>query len=504
MQKHRLTAVYAAVMLRSIFALCLVWATAAQSAEPEPDLVLQGRLTGADHQTYREVPFRVPAHTNRITVAFSYSGQAQKSVIDLGLRDPERFRGWSGGNKSEFDLSATAATPSYLAGPIPKGKWHLVLGVPNLRPKAEAAYEARIWFDRPDPAARTSGDLVWLRGDLHMHTAHSDGTCLSTRGQKVACPVFRTLQAATARGLDFVSVTDHNTTSQANALKELAPYFDNLVLIPGREITTFQGHANLFGTNAPLDFRLGSKGVPDFAGLARQVQMTGGLLSINHPAMPSGEVCMGCGWSLADTDYAQVGAMEVVNGGGLAIAGGRADGLFSGLKSWEAVLDAGHRITAVGGSDNHDPGLDPARPSAIGVPTTVVGSRGRDAASILEAIRAGHVFIDVDGSRTLGLDVKARSGDRSATMGDVLTFGPGMPVELHVSVSGLENPLIRLAGPLAAEARQRPGPDKDERVFDLDVKAGWVRVDILAADGRLILISNPVYLRPEANALKAP
>jgi len=489
-------------MLRSIFALVLtlgsMTSAMAEAPVPPPDLVLQGTLTGADHQTYRELPFRVPAHTNRITVAFSYTGQAQKSVIDLGLRDPERFRGWSGGNKSEFTLAATAATPSYLAGPIPSGKWHLIMGVPNLRPKAEARYEARIWFDRPTATTRPSEDLVWLRGDLHMHTAHSDGTCLSNQGKRVACPVFRTLEAATARGLDFISVTDHNTSSQANSLRELAPYFDSLILIPGREITTFQGHANLFGTDEPLDFRLGSKAVPDFAALARQVRAGGGILSINHPAMPSGEVCMGCGWSVPDTDYGQIGAMEVVNGGALAIAGGQADGLFSGLKPWEAALNAGYRITGIGGSDNHDPGIEAAKPSAIGVPTTVVGAQGRDSASILEAIRLGHVFIDVDGTRTLGLRVTARSGDKMAIMGDVLNPGIGAPIELRVAVSGLENPRVRLSGPLVATARSRSGMTPGEQVFDLDgvSRPGWIRADILAPDGRLVLIGNPIYMKP--------
>ena len=510
MQKQRLTAVYAAAMLRSIFALILtlgmIGPVSAEDLVPTPDLILSGTLTGADHQTYRELAFKVPARTKQITVAFSYTGQAQKSVIDLGLRDPQRFRGWSGGNKSEFTLSEASATPSYLPGPLPKGVWHLVLGVPNMRPKAEAAYEARIWFDRPAPSPAQPEALVWLRGDLHMHTAHSDGTCLSKAGKRVACPVFRTLEAASARGLDFISVTDHNTTSQANSLKELAPYFDGLILIPGREITTFQGHANLFGTEAPLDFRLGSKAVPDFAALADQVQATGGLLSINHPAMPSGEVCMGCGWSLSSTDYGRVGAMEVVNGGGLAIAGGRADGLFSGIKAWEAALNAGFRLTGIGGSDNHDPGLDPSKPSAIGVPTTVVGAQGRDGPSILEAIRLGHVFIDVDGSRTLGLRVSARSGDRTVIMGDVLTVSPGAGVAITVAVAGLESPQIRFSGPLAEQIRAVAGTGAGEQKFELDRISGatWIRVDVLAPDGRLVLIGNPIYLKPAGPAGVAP
>ena len=173
-----------------------------------PDLTLTGTLTGADHQTYREVPFKVPAGVTRITVAFDYSGRDQKATIDLGLRDPQRFRGWSGGNKAGFTLSEAEATPSYLAGPLPAGTWRLVLGAPNIRRGSTAAYRARIWFSRAAELSAATGGPGWYRGDLHLHTGHSDGTCLSHGGARVPCPVFKTLEAASARGLDFVSVTD--------------------------------------------------------------------------------------------------------------------------------------------------------------------------------------------------------------------------------------------------------------------------------------------------------
>jgi predicted metal-dependent phosphoesterase TrpH len=103
------------------------------------------------------------------------------------------------------------------------------------------------------------------------------------------------VQAAGERGLDFIAITDHNTTSHADAMRELQPYFDNLLLLPGREVTTFHGHANLFGSVAPLDFRAGSGDVPDWNQLLRNVERTGGIISINHPIRPSGEQCMGCG-----------------------------------------------------------------------------------------------------------------------------------------------------------------------------------------------------------------
>src|SRR5436190_6921032 len=108
------------------------------------DLTLTGAMTGADHQTYREVPFRVPAGVTAVTVEFAYTGKDQKSVIDLGLRDPQRFRGWSGGNKQRSTVSEAWATPSYLPGPLPAGTWKLILGVPNLRKDARADYTAKI------------------------------------------------------------------------------------------------------------------------------------------------------------------------------------------------------------------------------------------------------------------------------------------------------------------------------------------------------------------------
>jgi len=64
-------------------------------------------------------------------------------------------------------------------------------------------------------------------------------------GQKVPCPLFLTVEAAVARGLDFIAVTDHSTQSHYDAERELQPYFDDILLLPGREITTYRGHANV-------------------------------------------------------------------------------------------------------------------------------------------------------------------------------------------------------------------------------------------------------------------
>ena len=479
----------------------LSWCGGANGQDTPPDLSLTGSLDRTDHETYREVPFRVPRGTHRLTVEFTYTGQADRSVIDLGLRDPVRFRGWSGGNKARIVIEEADATPSYLPGPVTSGIWKLVLGVPNIRSGKSAAFQARIWFDNDADAlavmeAPINPSVGWYRGDLHMHTAHSDGTCASQRGSRVPCPVFKTLISATERHLDFIAITDHNATSQSHSIRELAPYFDGLLVISGREITTFEGHANLFGPTGFIDFQLGGPRAPNLGPILAQIEAKGGVLSVNHPALPSGETCMGCGWTYADTDWSRVPAMEVINGASLALFG--AEGPFSGVAFWEQRLNSGFRIAAIGGSDNHDPAKGPP----IGTPTTVVHAQNLSQKEILRAIRQGHVFVDVWGRGDLMLAVLATAGSTTVEMGDELLVAVGKPISVKVTVAGVPaGARLSLAGngsELAGLGSLAVLSPQDSRTFTFlaDEHPQWLRFDVRDQDGKLLALGNPIYLRP--------
>ena len=95
-------------MLRLLIALCLLLAHAPAHAQ-QADQVVTGEITGADHESYRQIPFDVPEGTRRITVRLAYD-KANRTVVDLGLFDPERFRGWSGGTRDRFTISASDAS----------------------------------------------------------------------------------------------------------------------------------------------------------------------------------------------------------------------------------------------------------------------------------------------------------------------------------------------------------------------------------------------------------
>lgn len=501
--------------MRALTALVLAcFAATTMAAERAPDVVLRGDLTGKDNHTYREVPFEVPAGTKRITIDVAYTGREQRTTIDLGLLGPggfaeqDGFRGWSGGSKHRFTVSATDATASFLPGEIYPGRWRLLLGIPNIRPTSTASFTADVWFSNDDegfgpehglsaPLKTTAG---WYRGDLHMHTAHSDGGCLNASGTaKVPCPLFLTVVSAAKRGLDFIAISEHNTMSQVSEMRELQPYFDTMLMIPAREITTFEGHANLFGVSRPLDFRLGSPTVPDWNALTADVAKAHGLISINHPRRPNDETCMGCGFTpKKPVDMHGFQAIEAINGRDP----GRPD---TGIPFWEKQLNTGVRITGIGGGDSHD-GSDGARDEfagVIGVPTTVVHADALSMDAILDGIRAGHVFVDTEGTKDRMLEVTATatgngaSAGAEAHMGDALKVAKGRKVHVAVTtaaVTGMQA-IATLDGkrhsstPIAAD-------NTASLDWNSDGKAHWLRIDIRDATGKLILLGNPVYLNP--------
>ena len=465
------------------------------TADPAPDLVLSGDVTGAQNKTYFEVPFEVPAGNHRISVDFRYTAREQRAVLDLGIADPTRFRGASGGNKSHFTISETDATPSYLPGAIVPGTWRLLISVPNMRPQVVSHYTAEIRFDaRSEETGFADRPLAigkrWYRGDLHMHTAHSDGSCLSQSGREVPCPLFLTVQTAAARGLDFIAITDHNTDSHFDDIRELQPFYDRLLLIPGREMTTFHGHFNVFGVTQFLDWRV-SPGRLSLNEVLRDALAKGGLASVNHAQAPEGEDCMGCGWvPAADTDMGLFSAVEVINYGVI---------MFSSATYWDSQLREGHRLAAVGGSDNHNATTPPGEPGSIGWPTTVIEAEELSVAAILHGIRSGRTFVDLTASRDKTLDFAAESGGASARMGETLHVVDGAQIQVSIHAAAVQGSTAHLyldgEESSAVPAMRLDGADVHMSTT-LTTTPGrhWLRVVVRDAAEKDQLISSSLYI----------
>jgi hypothetical protein len=259
-------------------------------------LSFSGRFKfGIDQWAY--VPFDVPAGINRIEVSTSHDQFSLlgigRNVLDLGIFGPAGhepgnaagFRGWSGGTRAGFMLSAVNATPGYLAGPIEPGRWALALGPVVLNPLG-MDWQARIVLTegvqpslrRHVPAARRAvqrdSQAGWYRGDLHTHTVHSDGM---RRIDEMA-------EAATSAGLDFVASTDHNTNSANRAWASRTS--TDLEVIAGEEVTTRHGHWLAVGLppDGWVDWRYAPRDAV-FADYAAHVRSDGGLVVAAHPSV---------------------------------------------------------------------------------------------------------------------------------------------------------------------------------------------------------------------------
>ncbi|MEO3875093.1 CehA/McbA family metallohydrolase [Nonomuraea sp. B12E4] len=313
----------------------------------------------------REVPFEVPAGTAAVTVRLGYD--RSQGVIDLGCGAPDGFRGWSGGARDEYTITAGWATPGYLPGAPEAGTWHVWLRLHRIPPQGldftldiatEAAVPPRPEAGEPPhgerPPRRDIPDvdgLRWYAGDFHAHTLHSDG------GLTIA----ELAELGHGRGLDFLAVTDHNTVSHHPWLDKIDR---EITLIPGQEVTTDRGHANVFGDVGWVDFR------QPVDSWVEHAERAGGLISINHPL--GGD----CAWLQPVSRRPRIA--EVWHSGWWD-------------RRWGAPLawaDAWHEdVVAIGGSDFHRHGSD----GLPGAPTTWV--LAEDAGTVLEGLRAGRTAV---------------------------------------------------------------------------------------------------------------
>lgn len=326
---------------------------------------------------YAYIPFKVPPGTTRIDVTLAYP-KAPDCILDLGCADPrlspfpsaEGFRGWSGGARNRFFIATDDATPGYVYGEIPSGTWSVILGLYRV-PQDGVEAEVTISLDaasrplRPPPLRTRPVRLGagWYRGDLHCHTFHSD-----------AAGSPETLHAAARQaGLDFLAVADHNTVTQRRYFHPASS--PDLVFVRAMEITTEHGHANVFGVDDWIDFRMEKPS--DAHAVAAAVHSRGGLLSINHdkPDIPWGH------------DWPQADLMEVWQHPWLAWN-------WVSLARWQERLAAGLRLPIVGGSDWHQPAdLRPEGPFALARPTTVLWLPDLSECAILAAMRVGRGYV---------------------------------------------------------------------------------------------------------------
>lgn len=321
----------------------------------------------------------------------------------------------------------------------------------------------------------------WYRGDFHVHTTASDGDY----------PPSLVAEIAKTEGLDFIAITDHNAIT---GLTELRDDLDFLV-IPGVEVTLTKGHFNTLdlGLSAAWTERICGNKIsiplpPRYQTVTQLLQESaeyGQLNSINHPLLHP------WAWDFNDTDLRTIHCLELWND--LYYP----DNEHANPKTvamWTKWLNAGHRITAIGGSDYHYP----PRPEEnkfgerLGYPATFVYADELSVAGVMAGLRQQRAYVSkgpqlsfeakINGeSFGIGADVGEKEGriDFAAT---ILSKPKTMQIQL------VKN------GQVIAEAKVK---GKKAEISFSDMLDGntpaWYRLDVFDADGQKLAITNPIF-----------
>ncbi|MGH9280226.1 MAG: CehA/McbA family metallohydrolase [Acidimicrobiales bacterium] len=490
------------------------------------DVVIKGTAFPGDERTYLMLPFDVRPGTARLEVEYGWKAlppappenKLTQTIFDLGLwdehgyRDPQGFRGWSGSRHKEIWIQGDTAQRAYRPGPINPGTWYVDLGVAAVGPTG-AEWKVTIravrgpstappTADRVDPTHVARTEPGWYHGDFHMHSWHSN-----PKGPDK----FEFVKFARDAHLDFLPVTEYVVGHHWNEYGVVQRENPDLVIWPGREIVTYFGHVQSIGeTDGFIEFRHGFEDV-NIADIQREVRGHGALFQVNHPTTFPGPLfqnfCRGCAFELGDEiDWDAVDTIEVLTGEamvrpgeydmpdlGVAVANPFSR---SAIDLWESLLNQGHKITAVSGSDDK-------HGDKFGTCATAVYARELSRPALIEAIRAGRAYVRTRGvakSPALEMTVTA-PGQDTGTFGSVLQLdGDGATADLRLTVTGGRGQSLRVV----RNGKDLPVVPVTDDVFDYEAPIGrvegegplgtWYRLETLDGRGRTT-IGNPVFLQ---------
>jgi predicted metal-dependent phosphoesterase TrpH len=196
--------------------------------------------------------------------------------------------------------------------------------------------------------------MLMLRFDLHVHSNFSKDGMSSVED---------ILRAAAAKGLAGVAITDHNTTAGArHALEVVDKVAPGLIVIPGEEVSTKQGHLIVLGITQDI--------VPGMTAedTIKEGKRLGGLIVVPHPYNKPRH-----GMNIPEG----ADAVEVYN-----------SRYILGMHNRMARKGAkARRLPEVSGSDAHQASL-------VGSAITLIKAE-KNLKSVLEAIKSGRTGIDV-------------------------------------------------------------------------------------------------------------
>ncbi|MFO7633279.1 MAG: CehA/McbA family metallohydrolase [Caldilinea sp.] len=442
-------------------------------------LVLRGSLTSADMHQTRPIFIDVPEGVTNMHFTFRHRPSFapdqklphQISVMIFDTHGP-RFE-ISKPDDDGVDINAARTSPGGINGPIPAGQWMIFILVFRLLSEEPVDYVLTVdmSFDPIEaqavawPVPVTGGrGPGWYRGDLHAHTIHSDGRW----------DVPDIVAFWKAKGVDFMTLSDHNTISGLAQVRSLAD--GQLLTMGGIELSTFFGHAVAVGARDWLDWRRMDGSTMTMPELAQSVIDAGALFVIAHLMHPGDPLCCGCRWEHYDMMPGNAQAVEIWNGAWEAFNQ-------ESLQLFYHWLDEGHRLTATSGTDLHGPPPAGARGAV-----NVVYAEDLTEEAIVAAIKAGRSYISA--GPELLLSAHTASGVEGM-IGDTLP-----PEECTLTVrwrAAHTGDYLRLVVNGRAYHEKIVGEAGEVQWALAAGQARWCTVELRDADNGMWAVTNPIY-----------
>ena len=493
---------------------------------------LEGTAAPDDEGTYRLLPFHVAEGTTRLEVQYDYGDAGGPpggdTVVDLGLWDadgtegPEAFRGWGGSHHGVAHkglppiwIQADGAHRGFGGGAIEPGTWHAEVGFGNVADDG-GWYAVHVTCLAPETGPAPAPDPVdpdhvadpdpgWYHGDFHMHAHHS-----SPDGPEHAAVV----DHARDVGLDFLPITEYVTTWHHQTWGSVAAANPDLVVWPGREVITYDGHAIVLGeTPNTVEYRDGFRQIT-MGDIQRAALADGALFGLAHPTIfpePLGDQCRGCHADyLGEIDPDGITTIEVLTGPvaydpsyvGLPATpvGIEFPFMQTAIDLWEDLLLAGHRVTAVSGSDAKTV-------AGHGVNATAVYAQALSRPALADALRHQRAYVRTRGvDDSPELEMTATDGTDTVMIGGTLVADTAT---LTITLRGARGHTIDVVRN-GVSSTLVPVPT-DPFTVDVPMVRGtdggplgtFYRVDVRDPLGIRSIVANPIWLSVD-DATPAP
>lgn len=394
-----------------------------------------------------------------------------KNHLNFSLYSPlGKFRGrWDSPhhyNKkiSIHSNSSKETANGFISGPIVEGDWVIEIETHGVCSK-KLNYELEVYCYKEETKD------TWYKGELHLHSHHSDGNASLSKLVKIA----------KENELDYFAISDHNTIS---AWKEI--HNEDILVIPSIELSSFYGHSVAIGVETYIDWRTKSN-KDSYYQIINQIHLQGGLFSIAHPYTIGKPICMGCEWEYSNLSWDQVDLVEIW------IRNWKENVIQNTLskKLWQKKLKNGHKVVAVGSNDLHDP----SKYNNNKLPFTYVKAEELNEENVLNSLKQGKVFIS--SGPEIEYFAKNNSDLILGEIGDTIK-SIDKKIKLELIVKNLREKskiiLYNKGEKIYTEIVESKDYCKIDHYINID-KSNFYYWEIKnQKDNELLLISNPIYV----------